>query len=108
MPRRAVAVLVTCPTRLVGQRIASGLIRQRLAACVNLVPGIESTFWWQGKIERCREVLLVIKTTPACAERLRQTVIRLHPYDVPEVIVLPITGGHLPYLRWVFSSVSAR
>ncbi len=98
---RAAVVFVTCPTRLVGRRIAGELIREHLAACVNLIPGVESLFTWQGKTERCHEVLLVIKTTARCFEDLRKTVLRLHPYKVPEIISLPLTAGHPPYLAWV-------
>jgi len=102
-----VVVLVTCPTPAVARRLATQLVKRRLAACVNLVPKIESTFRWQGKIDRCKEVLLVIKTVKARFEALRRAVVELHPYDVPEVIALPIVAGHAPYLSWVASSSSA-
>ena len=103
---RVIVVLVTCPTRAAARRIAGELIRRHLAACVNVVPSIESTFRWQGKTERCREVLLVIKTTAPRFDVLRRAVLSLHPYDVPEVIALPVVGGHTPYLRWVGASVA--
>ncbi len=99
-------VLVTCPTRAVARRIASQLISRRLAACVNLVPGIESIYRWQGKVERAREVLLVIKGTASGFERLKRAILALHPYDVPEVIGLPILAGHSPYLRWLSQSTA--
>ena len=102
-----VVVLVTCPTRAVARRIATALVTRRLAACVNLLPGAESTFRWQGNIDRCREVLLLIKTTRGRVRSLARALARLHPYEVPEVIVLPITSGSAPYLRWVARSVSA-
>ena len=113
MPRRGgrtqfVVVLVTCPTRAVARRIATQLIRTHLAACVNLVPGVESVFWWKGRVDRCREALLIIKTTRVCFERLKRTVVSFHPYDVPEVIALSISSGHEPYLRWIDNSVSPR
>ena len=100
-----VVVLVTCPTRALARRIAHALVTRRLAACVNVVPGIESTFQWKGKIDRCREVLLVIKTIPARFASLRRAVVSLHPYDVPEVVALPLVDGHVPYLTWVRRSV---
>ena len=103
-----IVVLVTCPTQTVARRIASHLIRHHLAACVNLLPGVESVFWWKGRVDRCRESLLVIKTTTARLKRLKQSVISLHPYDVPEVIALPLAAGHQPYLRWIDSSTSPR
>jgi len=108
MPRtpQVVVVLITCPTRRVAQRLAEAAIRQRTAACVNLLPGVHSIFWWEGKIDRAREVLLLLKTTPARVARLTRLVRSLHPYEVPEVIALPVTGGFAPYLRWVKNTVS--
>lgn len=103
---RAVVVLVTCPTRRVAERLAQALVRRRAAACVNLLPGIQSIFWWEGKIDRAREVLLLLKTTPARVARLTRLVRSLHPYEVPEVIALPVSGGFGPYLRWVKNTVS--
>ena len=102
---RTVVVLVTCPSRTVARRLARHVVTDRLAACVNILPGIESLFRWQGKIDTSREALLVIKTTAARVARLTRAVVALHPYDLPEVIALPVTGGHRPYLRWVASSV---
>ncbi len=96
-----VVVLVTCPTRAVARRLANQLVKDRLAACVNVLPGIDSTFWWQGKIDRCREVLLLIKTTAGRFPQLSRAVTELHPYEVPEVIALPLAAGHRPYLAWV-------
>lgn len=96
-----IVVLVTCPTQAAARRVASRLIEARLAACVNLVPRIESTFRWKGKIERCRETLLLIKTTVKLFGRLKRAILTLHPYEVPEVIALPLAAGHQPYLAWV-------
>lgn len=103
---QAVVVLITCPTRRVAERLAQALVRQRAAACVNLLPGLQSVFRWEGKIDHAREVLLLIKTTPARVARLTRLVRSLHPYEVPEVIALPVTAGSAPYLRWVKASVS--
>ena len=99
-------VLVTCPTVRAARRIGNTVVQRRLAACVNLVPGVESTFRWKGKVDHAREVLLVIKTTAARFEALRRAVVSLHPYDVPEVIGFPAQRGHTPYLRWVISSIT--
>ena len=101
---RFVLVLVTCPDRTVARRLGRELVKRRLAACVTIVPGVESIFWWEGRIDRGREALLLIKTTAERFEPLRRAAIRLHPYDVPEVIALPLTAGHRPYLEWVASS----
>ena len=103
-PSSVLVVLVTCPSQAVARRLAQRLIERRVAACVNVILGVESTFRWQGKVERCREALLFIKTTAARFERLRRAVLRLHPYDVPEIIALPVVAGHLPYLRWIAAS----
>ncbi|MBI2495367.1 MAG: divalent-cation tolerance protein CutA [Candidatus Omnitrophica bacterium] len=107
MRAKLLVVLVTCPTRAIARRLASRLIEERLAACVNALPGVESIFRWQGKVERCREILLVIKTTARRFPQLRAAVRNLHPYDVPEIIALPVVAGHTPYLRWVRSIVSS-
>ena len=98
---KTIVVLVTCPSQAVARRLAQRLVGEHLAACVNVVPGVESTFRWQGKVERCREALLLIKTTAARFKELRRAVLRLHPYDVPEIIALPVVAGHPPYLHWV-------
>lgn len=101
----ALVVLVTCPDRAVAKRLAEALVRRRLAACVNIVPGIQSVFRWKGKVERASEILLLIKTTAKAFQRLRQAIAQLHPYDVPEIIALPVQGGHAAYLAWVAESV---
>lgn len=88
----------------VGDRIAQKVVEERLAACVNRISGISSTYRWQGKVEKDTEDLLVIKTMPEKFSRLRDRVVELHPYDVPEVIALPIERGHHPYLKWIQTS----
>ena len=83
------------------ERIARALVERGLAACVNVVPGVVSIYRWKGQIEREGELLLVIKTRTERIEALREALVSLHPYEVPELIVLPITGGHAPYLAWL-------
>ena len=100
-------VLVTCPTVAVARRIAERLVRDRVAACVNLVPSVQSLFLWQGTLERSREVLLVIKTTRRRFDRLRRCLLLLHPYELPEIIALPVVAGHPPYERWVHEATRA-
>lgn len=94
-------VLTNCPDAMVADRIARALVENRLAACVNQLPPVNSTFRWQGAIESATEVTLLIKCTrdryPAVEEAIRQ----LHPYQVPEIIAVPIAVGFGPYLRWV-------
>ena len=99
--RGVVVVLVTCPTQAAARRIAALAVDRRLAACVNLIPAVESVFRWQGKTKRCRETLLVIKTTAARFTRLTRAILAIHPYQVPEIIALPVAAGHPPYLDWV-------
>ena len=99
-------VFVTCPSVAVGRRLARALLARRLAACVNVLPGVESHFRWKGRVDRAREVLLVIKTTRSAFARLRRAVAELHPYDVPEILALPVLAGHRPYLDWIASSLS--
>ena len=108
MPARPLVVLVTCPTRRHARTLADALVRKRLAACVNLLPHpVESVYRWQGKIERAKEILLLMKTHASQFERLRTEIRILHPYDVPEIIALPITAGHAPYLQWIADSLRA-
>lgn len=103
--KRCLVVLVTCPSRRVAAQLATRLVNARLAACVNIIPGIDSLFWWEGKVDRAREVLLLIKTTATRFESLRRAIARHHPYDVPEILALPIVNAHQPYMRWIASSV---
>ena len=86
-------------------QIAEDLIENRLAACVNIIPDVTSVYKWKGNLEKSTEQLMLIKTTK---ERLQETLERiknLHPYEVPEIIALPIEGGHPPYLSWLSSQV---
>ena len=108
MPQAAqvAVVLVTCPSAAVARRISRQLIEGRLAACVNLIPRVESIFRWRGQIEQCREILLVIKTSRRRVAALQACVRKHHPYDVPEMIAWPLAMGHAPYLRWVLSSTT--
>lgn len=93
--------LSTCPDAETAARIARVLVEERLAACVNRVPGIASTYRWQGRIHDDAEVLLLIKTTRGRFDALRSRLPELHPYEVPELIALEIREGHVPYLDWL-------
>ncbi|MBI4248798.1 MAG: divalent-cation tolerance protein CutA [Elusimicrobia bacterium] len=94
-------VLVSVGSKEEGVKIARGLLRKKLAACVNIIPGIESHFWWAGKIDKAAEHLLVIKSRREKISRLTQFVVKQHSYDVCEVISLPIAEGGAAYLRWI-------
>ena len=102
----AVVVLSTVGTAEDASRIARALVERRLAACVNVVPGVRSVYRWQGRVEEDDERLLVIKTRRERFEALREALLALHPYELPEAIVLPIEAGHAPYLAWLDESVA--
>ena len=99
-------VLVTCPSVGLARKIARAVVQKRLAACVNIVRSpVESFYPWKGKLETAREHLLLIKTTTARLTQLEREVKRLHTYEVPEFIALPITEGSGDYLSWLGDSV---
>jgi periplasmic divalent cation tolerance protein len=83
------------------ERIGRALVERGLAACVNVVPGLVSIYRWQGQVESQEERLLVIKTRGERFEALREALVALHPYEVPEVVALPVAAGHAPYLAWL-------
>lgn len=94
-------ILTTCPDAQVADTIAHGLVAERLAACVNVLPPVQSVYRWQGKVESSEERLLVIKARAADYAALERRIRELHPYDVPEVIALPIETGLAAYLAWL-------
>lgn len=99
-------VLVTAPDMKTARALARAGLTARLIACANLVPRVESHYWWQGQIEAGAEVLVVMKTTAARLAGLEKLILRKHPYDTPEFIVLPISRGSRRYLDWVRESVT--
>ncbi|MGD8244827.1 MAG: divalent-cation tolerance protein CutA [Anaerolineae bacterium] len=94
-------VLVTAPSRAVGRDVARALLEQQLAACVNVIPSIDSLYTWEGEIRSDEEVLLMVKTTAAAFDALATVVRDVHPYEVPEIIALPIVAGTRDYLDWI-------
>lgn len=96
-----VVVLVTAPDADVARPLARALVDEGLAACVNVLPGVRSVYRWQGAVEESDESLLLIKLGRAGLERLTDRVRALHPYDVPEIVALPVTGGLTEYIEWV-------
>ena len=88
------------------ERIARALVERRLAACVNVLPGVVSFYRWKGDVCRDGELLLVIKTRAERLEALQEALVALHPYELPELVVVPIESGHPPYLEWLDESVS--
>jgi periplasmic divalent cation tolerance protein len=102
---RLFQTITTTPSRAVARRIARGLVDRRLAACVQIVGPIESTYRWQGKVETAREWLCLIKTTRARLRAVTATIAEFHPYDTPELVALPIAAGSRRYLEWLAAAV---
>ena len=94
----------TCKDLRQANRIARTLVKEKLAACVNILPGVASIYAWEGKVEEGKEVLLVIKSRAALSKKLAARVQALHSYSVPEVVTIPIASGNPDYLRWVRES----
>jgi periplasmic divalent cation tolerance protein len=94
-------VLITAPDADLAERLARGIVEARLAACVNVVPGVTSHYRWRGRLQKDAEVLLIAKTTSAKVKRLVQYVKDNHSYELPETIALPIVAGSADYLKWV-------
>ncbi|MGC3979670.1 MAG: divalent-cation tolerance protein CutA [Steroidobacteraceae bacterium] len=96
-----VICLTTCPNNEIAAQLATALVEEQLAACVNELPGVRSTYRWQGKVHSDQEVLLVIKTTTARLPTLETRLKALHPYDLPELVAIPVCAGSTAYLDWV-------
>ena len=94
-------VFITVPNKTVAETIAKGLLNAKLAACVNIVSGVESVYWWKEKIETANELLLIVKTRADLTADITRFVKKNHPYAVPEVIAVKITGGNEDYLNWL-------
>jgi len=103
MAKDVLVVLVTCPPDK-AQAIAGALVEERVAACVNVVPSLLSVYRWKGAVHNDAEALLIVKTTKDRFEALKQAVLKHHPYELPEVIAVPVERGHTPYLEWVIES----
>lgn len=97
----ALLVLTNCPDEAAADRIALTLVEQGLAACVNRLAPVHSTYRWQGSVQRATEVPLLIKTTRERYGEVEQAIRNLHPYEVPEIVALPIAAGYSAYLRWI-------
>jgi periplasmic divalent cation tolerance protein len=100
-----VVVFITTGTEGEARNVADLLLKQRKAACVNIVPRLDSLFWWQGKLDSAQESLLIIKTKASLFSEVVDLVKGIHSYEVPEIIALPIVGGNKDYLRWLDGEV---
>ena len=94
-------VYMTAPDRTTARNLAETLVRERLAACANILDGVESFYWWQGELQRTEESVCILKTPAACYAALEQRAQELHPYEVPCIVALPVSRGHEPFRRWV-------
>ncbi len=93
--------ITTCPNMEVADAIASALVTEQLAACVNILPGACSVYEWQGRLNRDQEMVLLLKTRSDRLTALEVRLLELHPYELPELIVVPVLGGLAPYLSWI-------
>lgn len=103
-----IVVFVTAKDAEEAGRIAERLVADKLCACVNILGGVKSFFWWENKVDRADEVLLIIKTRKSLFKKLERAVKRAHSYEVPEIIALPIIAGSKSYLEWVRKSTKSR
>ncbi len=107
-PPSCLTALTTVPSAELARRLVRSLVERRLIACGTVLPGAVSTYWWRGAVVEEEEVVVVLKTTAARWAALAAALPALHPYEVPELIALPVVGGHRPYLEWVRSETRAR
>jgi periplasmic divalent cation tolerance protein len=98
-------ILCTCPDIPIAEQLATSLVEQRLAACINIVPGLTSIYRWQGKLEKGTEVLLLIKTTRELYSAVENAIRQQHPYELPEIIAVTLDDGSPDYLRWITTSL---
>ena len=101
MSSKYIVIYCTVPSKDVGKNIAYHLVENKLAACVNILPGITSIYYWQGKQCEDEELLLIIKSKDSLFEKVKESILSNHPYDVPEIITLQIKEGNKPYLDWI-------
>jgi periplasmic divalent cation tolerance protein len=104
---RAVLVYTTYPTLVEAERAGRALVEQRLAACVNILPGMISHYWWQGLVERGEELVMIIKTRAALADRVAAAVKAMHSYSTPAILVLPIEHIDPAYQNWLMAETGA-
>ena len=107
MPSDHTIVLCTCPDKETAKKLAHLLVSKKLAACVNILPGVTSVYTWEDKIESTQEHLLLIKTRQTQYQALEALLFKHHPYEVPEIIAVPIGRGLPEYLEWVDSCLSS-
>ena len=100
-----IVIYCTCPDSGTADALAKKLLEEKQIACANLLPGLESRYWWEGKIQEDKEVLLILKTAHSLFKAVETLILKNHPYQVPEIIALPILQGNTSYLSWIQDSV---
>jgi periplasmic divalent cation tolerance protein len=106
MKNKYLMVFCSCPDKVVADRLCQVLVEERLAACVSQISGLTSVYWWEGQVRKDEEVLLLIKTTSQRLVNLTARIEALHPYEVPEIVAVPIEGGSERYLAWLGQTVA--
>ena len=104
--KNPIVILTTASTKTEADKIATKLVREKLAACINIIPNIKSIYRWKDKINKDSEYLLIIKTVQRVEEEIFKNICKLHSYDTPEMISIPVTGGEKNYLNWLSKSVT--
>jgi periplasmic divalent cation tolerance protein len=97
----AILAYITAPDRPEALRIGKALLEARLAACINVIDGMHAMYWWQGRLEEADECVLIVKSSESRKEEIVAAVRKLHPYSVPCIVFLPVTGGNPDYLAWI-------
>jgi periplasmic divalent cation tolerance protein len=100
---KPILIYTTCPSAELAHGIGASLVAARLAACVNIIPGMQSIYAWQGQIETATEFVVLIKTRTCLTDQVMAHVKTMHPYDTPAILTLPITGGSAPFLAWIMA-----
>jgi periplasmic divalent cation tolerance protein len=101
-----IVIFVTAKDRHEAEKIAQGLLKAKLIACANIIEGIQSLFWWQGKVDSSQEAMLILKTKKSLFKKIVAKVKSLHTYQTPEIIAMPLVAGSWDYLKWMDSSVA--
>jgi periplasmic divalent cation tolerance protein len=104
---RAVLVYTTYPSVVEAEKAGRAIVERRLAACVNILPGMVSHYWWQGAIERGEEAVMIFKTRASLADKVRAAVKASHSYTTPAILVVPVEGGDAGYLEWIMAETAA-
>ena len=103
---RAVLVYTTWPSIVEAEQAGRAIVEQRLGACVNILPGMVSLYWWEGRLERAEEVVMIVKTRASLAENVRAAVKGLHGYETPAIMVLPVESVDADYYRWIVAETA--